>query len=54
MIFGSATVAGAPTPFQIDVVDRGQPGRRDTYRIILGTGYDSGEQTLDRGNLRVR
>lgn len=53
-IFGSATVGGTTTAFRVDVEDRGQPGRRDTYRIVLGTGYDSGEQTLERGNIRAR
>jgi Bacterial Ig-like domain (group 1)/Beta-propeller repeat len=49
-IFGTA----GSTPFRIDVEDRGRPGRRDTYRILLGSGYDSGTQTLDSGDLRVR
>jgi hypothetical protein len=49
-IFGST----GTTAFRIDLNDRGEPGRRDTYRIVLGTGYDSGTQTLDAGNIRVR
>jgi hypothetical protein len=49
-IFGHA----GSTQFRIDLNDRGTPGRRDTYRILLGSGYDSGTQTLDGGDLRVR
>lgn len=51
-----ATIYGSTgsTPFRVDLNDRGQPGRRDTYRILLGSGYDSGTQTLDVGNIRVR
>ncbi len=51
-----ATIYGSTgsTPFRVDLNDRGHPGRRDTYRILLGSGYDSGTQTLDAGNIRVR
>ena len=51
-----ATIFGTTgaTPFRVDLNDRGEPGRRDTYRIVLGSGYDSGTQTLDVGNVRVR
>ena len=39
---------------RIDVKDLGEPGRNDTYRIQLSTGYDSGEQTLARGgNIQI-
>jgi hypothetical protein len=49
-IFGTATINGAGSfSFRIDVKDLGQPGRNDTYRIRLSTGYDSGTQTLIRG-----
>ena len=41
--------------FRIDLQDRGQPGRgRDTYRIVLQSGYDSGEQVLRSGNVQIR
>jgi Tol biopolymer transport system component len=53
---GSATIFGhtGSTAFRIDLADRGRRNRRDTYRIVLSTGYDSGTQTLERGDLRIR
>ena len=53
-VFGSALIAGAQTGFRIDVSDAGGPGRRDTYRLRLENGYDSGAQSLAQGNLVVR
>jgi hypothetical protein len=54
-IVGTANVSGAgSTTFRIDVDDRGRPGRRDTYRILLGSGYDSGSQFLEGGNITIR
>ena len=56
---GSATVRGAgradgePVTYRIDVRDNGEPGSSDTYRIQLSNGYDSGERTLDAGNVQV-
>jgi hypothetical protein len=39
---------------RIDVQDLGEPGRNDTYRIQLSSGYDSGEQTLEQGgNIQI-
>jgi hypothetical protein len=52
--FGLAKVNGEPAiRFRIDVQDLGEPGRRDTYRIRLSNGYDSGEQRLQGGNIQV-
>jgi Tol biopolymer transport system component len=49
-IFGTATIDGRGSHlFRIDVKDLGEPGRADSYRIRLGNGYDSGEQTLGSG-----
>jgi hypothetical protein len=49
-IFGTASVDGAGSfDFLIDVVDNGEPGRNDTYRIRLSNGYDSGVHTLSAG-----
>jgi len=53
-IFGAATVNGSGSVlYRIDVVDNGEPGSSDTYRIRLGSGYDSGVQTLTGGNVQV-
>ena len=41
--------------FRIDVQDLGEPGvGNDTYRILLDTGYDSGVQELQGGNVQIR
>jgi hypothetical protein len=53
-IFGTATIDGSGTfNFRIDVVDNGEPGRSDTYRIRLSNGYDSGVKTLSGGNIQL-
>ena len=40
--------------YRIDVQDLGEPGKgSDTYRIQLDTGYDSGEQVLEGGNVQI-
>jgi hypothetical protein len=53
-IVGTATIDGADaTRFRIEIADAGEPGRDDTYRIVLETGYDSGAQTLRTGNVQV-
>ena len=54
-IFGRATINGQGSHlFRIDVQDLGEPGvGTDTYRILLGTGYDSGSQTLLGGNIQI-
>jgi uncharacterized delta-60 repeat protein len=54
-IFGSATVDRAGMHrFRIDVQDLGEPGKGvDTYRILLDTGYDSGQKTLEGGNVAI-
>lgn len=54
-IFGTATVDGGGSfNFRIDVDDKGEPGRSDTYRIRLSNGYDSGIQTLAKGgNIQI-
>jgi hypothetical protein len=53
-IFGFATIDGAGSfEFRIDVQDLGEPGSSDTYRIRLSNGYDSGTQTLNRGNVQI-
>lgn len=54
-VFGQATIDGMGSHFyRIDVVDNGEPGRNDTYRILLDTGYDSGVHKLEGGNVQVK
>jgi Big-like domain-containing protein len=54
-VFGQATINGSGVHnFRIDVQDLGEPGKgKDTYRIRLDTGYDSGEHTLRGGNVQI-
>jgi hypothetical protein len=56
-IFGTATIDGAGSyDYRIDVKDVAESGRgADTYRIRLSTVplYDSGEHTLEGGNVTI-
>ena len=53
-IFGEATIDGSGSyGFRIDVADNGEPGSSDTYEIQLSNGYDSGQHTLDGGNVQI-
>lgn len=52
-IYGRARVNGDEQGFRIDLHDGGNH-RRDSYRIVLSSGYDSGTRTLRGGNVRVR
>ena len=53
-IFGTATINGSGSfDYEIDLVDAGEPGTADTYRIVLSNGYDSGVQTLYGGNVQI-
>jgi hypothetical protein len=54
-IYGKATVDGTGSVFyRIKVRDLGEPGvGRDTYWILLGTGYTSGDKTLEGGNVQI-
>jgi hypothetical protein len=52
-IVGLARVDGSQVDFTIDLLDAGEPGRSDTYRLRLSSGYDSGTRTLDSGNVQV-
>jgi hypothetical protein len=50
-VFGEAAVKpGGAVAYRIDVTD----GVLDTYRVLLGNGYDSGVQRLRSGRVRVR
>jgi hypothetical protein len=55
-IYGQATINGSGSYFfKIDVQDLGEPGvGKDTYRILLSNGYDSGEHKLKSGNIQIR
>jgi uncharacterized protein (DUF2141 family) len=54
-IYGTATIDGAGSHyFRIQVKDLGKNGRNDTYWILLDTGYSSGEQRLQLGNITIR
>jgi hypothetical protein len=55
-IIGEATIDGSGThAFRIEVQDLGEPGKgEDAYRILLDTGYDSGAQPLQGGNVQIR
>lgn len=54
-IYGRATINSSGSYlFKIDVDDLAQPGvGRDTYRILLSGGYDSGRHTLEGGNIQI-
>jgi hypothetical protein len=49
-IFGTATINGSGThAFRVDVTDN----TPDTYRIMLDTGYDSGQHQLGGGQITI-
>ena len=51
---GLARVNGVPgVHFTVDVEDAGEPGRADTFKLVLGDGYMAGGVLL-RGNIQVR
>jgi hypothetical protein len=50
--FGNATINGTPTTYRIDVVDNGEPGSADTFRIRTASGYTAGG-VLTGGNIQV-
>jgi hypothetical protein len=54
-VFGRGRVNGASgVSFRVDLQDVSRRGRgNDSYRLLLGTGYDSGRQVLVKGDLRV-
>jgi hypothetical protein len=54
-IYGKATINGTGSfSYKIEVQDLNEPGMDiDTYRILLATAYDSGQHTLDVGNIQI-
>jgi hypothetical protein len=55
-IYGQATIGGAGSFFyRIKVKDLGEAGvAQDTYWILLQSGYNSGEQLLEGGNVQIK
>jgi len=58
--FAAATITGLATvngegsfEYRLDLVDAGEPGTADLYRLRLSNGYDSGEQVLVGGNVQI-
>jgi hypothetical protein len=56
-IFGRASLEHnnktTPVEFRVDVADNGKRNLTDTFRIVLQSGYDSGSQSLEQGDVRV-
>jgi hypothetical protein len=53
-IFGDATIDGSGShTYRLDVRDFAEPGKGlDTYRMRVDA-YDSGEKTLEGGNIQI-
>jgi adhesin/invasin len=60
-VWGTATMtsdsvqyASGTFPFRVSVMDSGEPGRADTYDILVGNGYYSGaNRPLQGGNIQI-
>ena len=53
-IWGKATIKGSGDfSFRIDVTDAGKHGTSDTYQIATSDGYDSGQQPLEKGDIKI-
>ena len=53
-VFDARFAVPSSHQFRIDVKDLAEPGQGvDTYRILLDTGYDSGEHVLEGGNVQI-
>lgn len=51
-ITGTAEINGQAGTYEVVVSDRGEPGRDDTFKITLSTGY-SAQGKLDGGNIQL-
>ena len=51
-IEGTADIGGTPGTYSVDVSDRGEPGRSDTFSLKLSSGY-SAAGTLGGGNIKL-
>ena len=49
---GACEIDGAPGRYIVDVDDKGEPGRSDTFKITLSNGY-SAFGTLEGGNIQL-
>jgi hypothetical protein len=51
-IEGTATINGDPGTYQVDLNDKGEPGRNDTIQVAFSNGYTASD-TLDGGNVQL-
>jgi len=51
-IEGTAEIDGQPGTYKVDVADNGEPGRADTFALVLSTGYKASGQ-LSGGNVQL-
>lgn len=52
-ITGSGTWNGAPATFLVTVVDNGEPGRTDTFKITISGGYAAAGTLTAGGNIQI-
>lgn len=53
-VHGVAGIDGVPgMRFTVDVEGMGEPGKADTFKLVLGDGYTAGGVLL-KGNIQVR
>jgi hypothetical protein len=50
---GRATFNGVDTTFTVEVQDLGEPGRDDTFKVVLGNGYTASGVLGDGGNIQI-
>jgi hypothetical protein len=53
-IYGQATIGGTTYFYRLNVEDNAEPGQgADKYWMLVGNGYDSGNQILQGGNVQI-
>ena len=52
-IRGTGTWNGIAVSFTVYVTDNGEPGRADTFRIVLSTGYAAAGTLSAGGNIQI-
>lgn len=52
-IDGNAEIDGQNGTYRVYVSDNGEPGRNDTFKIILSNGYTAGTVYLQGGNIQL-
>jgi hypothetical protein len=50
---GRSVDAGAAQPFRLDVLDSGEPGSADRFRLRVTGALDTGTQTLSGSNVQL-